>query len=214
MSTPPEPRPAADNKTTPPDPPNFGLNLLAAWMFLAAFGQLAHVAGWPVSIAGRPVGDLGGTVVALTRMSVYFALAAGLLVRSREAWAGTVLEMARTFIYFLLSVGEGGHGRLLDLYPAAWAQGVLSGAIPILWVTHLFLSNGWRPRAAVDVVTNAVHIGAASMAVGAVWLRRQYPWFHVSRPAWLRVLILDGVPIVFILSMVELMALWLPLRMR
>jgi hypothetical protein len=162
--------------------------LLTAWLLLTAAAQLLFLSNWPMYVVGPPearlerlpllvilpVAPLPAVLVALVRMGVYAGLAWGILLREPVAWAAVRWEFGRSFLLFiavLINQGWMLHGAL---FPAAWAQGLLVGALPALLATNAALATGWRPGPAAE--RNAA-LGARLLTAGSVflffWMARQ-----------------------------------------
>ena len=176
---------------------------------LAALAQLLHLGHWPLRLFGDPVVPLGAAVVALARLGVYAGLAYGLAGRAPAAWAGAFLELVRTFLLLvLLASTQGGmlHGLV---YPAGWAQGLLSvGLLPIVGV-NMGLNAGWRPGPGLEAwIFTGVQLLAAAAALAAMGLRRRAPLFGVEEKEETGVLLREGLPLVLPLALIEWLA-WL-----
>lgn len=181
---------------------------LIAWLVLAALAQIIFIAHWPLYVLGQPIPWPGAVVVAAIRLGVYTGLAWGILHREQAAWAGTVLELARTFLIFI-AIGTMREGLLIgDVYPAAWLQGLLAGALPLVWLINGLMAGGWRPHPALDVASFA-RVLAAAAGIGAIWLRRREEDYGVPATAQWRVLFGKGLPVVLVLSLAEGLAWFL-----
>ena len=192
---------------------SFAVSCVAVWLALAAIGQLLYVGQWPVFVLGVRVPVLLGMGVAFARLGIYSGLAWGVLHRDPVAWAGTVMELARTFVVFVVHSMLRDGSMPAEIYPASWADGLLAGALPIVWGLNVLLSGGWRPGPTFETdVATAVRLIAALAGITAVWFRRRAPLFGVPKEAHWTTLVTRGLPVVAILSLVELAALLLTPR--
>jgi len=195
-------------EAAPPPPLPAGVRLAGAWMLLAAVAQLAFLAHWPLYVAGRVVGDWGTLAVALGRLGLYSALGLGLLRGDRTAWAGTTLELGRSFLLFLVPVW--GEDRQLAgaLFPANWAQGALSGCIPLLILVNGALAAGWSPGSRLDFyAAAAVRVVAGICAFSALGLHRRSRAVGVSEGESGPVLWSRGLPVIGAVTALEALAL-------
>lgn len=195
----PAPPPAAPESAHP-----WALNAVAAWVALAAAGQMVHVASWPMYLFGVPVTHGASVVVAFIRLALYAGLAWGLLQRQRTAWAGIVFELWRTFISLILLSA----GRDLTLagsiYPASWAQALLSAVLPLLVGLNTGLKAGWSPGAELELYLSiGARVLSAACVLAGLWLRRQAASFGVPAAAEWMTLLREGLPIAFALSATE-----------
>lgn len=200
-----------DAPAEPPPPPAdrdaphpWALNALAAWVALAAAGQMVHVASWPMYLIGVPVTHGAAVVVAFIRLALYAGLAWGLRQRQRTAWAGIVFELWRTFINLILLSA----GRDLTLsgsiYPASWAQALLSAVLPLLVALNTGLKAGWSPGADLELYLSiAARVLSAVCVLAGLWLRRQAASFGVPTGEEWTALLREGLPIAFALSAAE-----------
>jgi len=159
---------------------------------------------------GRWLPFLPAVMVALVRMGIYSGLAWGLVRRDPAAWAGCLAELMRSVLLFLVAVWQ--HERTLtsELFPAWWAQGVFSGALPVLLVLLTALDWGWRPGSGLIVqVSVAARLIVAATVLAAMSLRKQGPMFEIAAPRENRVLITQGLPVVLVLSTAEAVAWYL-----
>lgn len=185
------------------------VGLLPFWFLLAAFAQLLYLVHWPLYLGGRWLPLLPAVVVAFARMGLYTGVGLGLLRRDRTAWAAGVWEVARTVVLFLASVFFHGGSLMGALFPAWWAQGLLSAALPLLLVLLVAVDWGWRPGSGLEVnIMAAARILIAASVIGALSLRRRGEEFGVESRAGWRVLFGAGLPLVLVLSAVEAAA-WL-----
>ncbi len=193
--------------------PSLVIRSLPFWMGLAVLAQLFHLAYWPLTVLGVELPRGAAVAVALVRLGLYAGLGWGLLQRQPAAWAGAVLELARTFLLFaVLALLHRGTGRA-PLYPADWAQALLGCGLPFLYAVRVALGAGWRPGPGLEpAVFTAVQLLAGFLAISAVSLQRERACFNVSDEQEGRVLLLQGVPFVLVLSAVELGALVLSAR--
>jgi hypothetical protein len=187
-----------------------GVRAAAAWMLFAALGQLCFLAHWPLYVGDRVVGDWGTLAVAVFRLGVYAALGLGLLQGDRTAWAATVLELGRSFALFLIPVWGADRQLLGALFPGSWAQGALSGCVPLLILANGALAAGWSPGSRMDLFAAiAVRVAAGLCAFSALGLRRRFAPFGLSEAESGPALWRAGLPVVAAISAVELAALWL-----
>lgn len=185
------------------------MGLLPYWFLLAALSQLLYLAHWPLYLGGRWIPFLPALAVAFTRMGLYTGLGLGLLRRDRAAWAGSVLEIGRTVLLFLLAVLFHGGALMGALFPAWWAQGLLSAVLPLQLGLLAALDWGWRPGPGLEVnVMLAARLLLAASVLGALSLRRRGEEFGVAPGAGWRVLFGAGLPLVLVLTAVEAVA-WL-----
>jgi hypothetical protein len=184
------------------------LLLLQAWLILAALSQLIFVAHWPMYLFGTLIPRLPALGVALVRMGVYSGMAFGLGTRSRAAWAGTILELARTFILLAFLALQRDWVLTGLVYPASWAQGLLSAALPLAFVANVALARGWRPGSSLEMhLAAAVRLLGGLCGLGSLWLRRQGSAFHIpARDQW-RTVLREGAPIFVVLTACEFVAL-------
>lgn len=183
--------------------------LLPFWFLFAALSQLLYLVHWPLYLGGRWIPFLPATAVALVRMGLYTGLGLGLLRRDRTAWAASLLEIIRTVLLFLLAVAFHRGSLMGALFPAWWAQALLSAVLPVLLAFLVALDWGWRPGSALEAnVMLAVRLLVAGSVLGALTLRRKSAEFGVvDRGRW-RVVLGAGLPLVLLLSVVEAAA-WL-----
>jgi hypothetical protein len=185
------------------------VGLLPYGFLLAAFSQLFYLAHWPLYLGGRWIPFLPALAVAFLRMGVYTGLGLGLLRRDRTAWAGCVLEIGRTVLMFLLAVVFHGGSLMGALFPAWWAQGLLSAVLPLLLALLAALDWGWRPGSGLEVyLMFAVRILVAATVLGAMALRRRGEEFGVAPGGGWRILLGAGLPVVLVLTAAEAVA-WL-----
>lgn len=175
---------------------------LIAWLVLAALAQILFIGHWPLYVLGLPIPGGAALGVAVVRLGVYSGLAWGILHREQAGWAGTVLELARTFLIFV-AIGTMREGLLIgDVYPAAWLQGLLSAALPLVWVLNGLMAGGWRPHPALDVASFS-RVLAAAAGIFAMWLRRREEDYGVPPGGQWKTLFGKGLPVVLVLSFVE-----------
>jgi hypothetical protein len=163
-------------------------------------------------VFGVPVGWLPAGVVALTRLGVYGALGWGMLQRRREAWSATILELLRSLACFMVPVVFGDRTLTASAYPTAWAQGLLTAALPLLLVVDVGLVVGWRPPPGFERwLTLVLRVFGASAALAALWLRRHDEGFEVKPPGGWTSLMMEGLPLVLLVACVEGVALFVSL---
>jgi hypothetical protein len=185
------------------------VGLLPYWFLLAAFSQFLYLAHWPLYLGGRWIPFFPALAVAFTRMGLYVGLGTGLLRRDRVAWAGSVLEIGRTVLLFLLAVLFHGGSLMGALFPAWWAQGLLSAVLPLQLVLLTAVDWGWRPGSALEVnILLGARLLVAATLLGALFLRRRGAEFGAGPNAGWRVLLGTGLPVAFVLTAVEVVA-WL-----
>lgn len=192
---------------------SLGHACITAWLFIAALSQLLYLAHWPMHVFGVPVAWLPAGLVALTRLGVYSALAWGMLERRREAWAATILELLRSLVCFMVPVVFG--DRTASAYPTAWAQGLLTAALPLLLIIDVCLANGWRPHQALEAwLALMLRLWGASAVIAAMWLRRHDEGFDLKPPGGWIGLLKEGLPLVMLMGFVEGAALFWSLAAR
>lgn len=193
----------------PGQPATRPVGLLPIWFFLAALSQLLYLAHWPLYLGGRWIPFLPALAVAFTRMGLYAALGGGLLRRDRVAWAGSVLEIVRTVLLFLLAVIFHGGSLMGALFPAWWAQGLLSAVLPLQLGLLTAVDWGWRPGSGLEVnILLGARLLVAGSVLSALSLRRRGVDFGAGPNAGWRVLFGSGLPLVLVLTAVEAAA-WL-----
>ena len=190
--------------------------LLAAlpfWVALAAAAQLVYVAHWPMLLLGTPVPRVAALGVAFVRMGVYAGLAAGLAAREPAAWAGVLLELARSFLLFAAHLALSGWTVPGAVYPAGWAQGLLSAALPFVVLVNAALAGGWRPGPGLAVrMSLLARILGGLAGISALALRRKARPFRIAKEERLRVLLRDGLPVPLLLTAAEGLAFYLALK--
>lgn len=187
--------------------------MLAACCVLAGLSQLCFLANWPLYVLEARIGFWPGTLVAIVRMGVYLGLAWGLAQRRPEAWAGTLLELIRTFFLVVTPMVQAlvrHEPQPASFFPAAWAQGLLSGALPLAVLLNGAIALGWRPGALLETPLSAlVKVLAAVGFSTATWLWREPAQFHLEPSERVGSLLGRGLPFVILLSLVEFTALLL-----
>jgi hypothetical protein len=180
---------------------------------MAALGQVAYLAQWPLYVAGVAVPRWPAAAVALVRMGIYAGLGWGLLWGERRAWLGVFLETGRTLAFFAGPLLLRDASLVSPVFPAAWLQGLLTGALPFVITANTALAAGWSPGGDVEpAAAFVIRLLAAWLGISALWLRRQERWFKgAARLTWREVL-RDGLPPVLVLSAVEGTAALLALR--
>jgi hypothetical protein len=187
---------------------------VTVWLALAGLGQLAYLAHWPMFLWGVSIPYGLAVPVALLRLGVYCGLARGMSARRPAAWAGALAELTRTFLVFVL-IAILRRGELPSaLYPAVWAQGLLSAALPAIVLLNAALSSGWSPggvlfETQVFLLARALAGGAALCAMG---LRRVPGLFGVPENRWQTTAVRDGIPVMLLLIGGELVAMQIALR--
>ncbi|MFN3648869.1 MAG: hypothetical protein ACK47B_04735 [Armatimonadota bacterium] len=170
---------------------------------------LAH---WPMYLYGVSIERLPALGVALLRMAVYSSLAWGIAQRAPAAWGATILELWRSLLALLVVMVVRSSAGGGDFYPAAWAQGLLSGALPSLFLVSAALWSGWRPGGELELaVAVAVRLLAGGAGVAAIWLRSAYCWFGAPAPTWRAVGACGAGGAAWLLA-AELAAVWWSLR--
>jgi hypothetical protein len=189
------------------------LRALTVWLFVAAAAQLFYLTAWPMYIAGVQIDRYPAFGVALVRMALYTGLAQGLRLGQPIAWAGTFAELARSLVFFALHAFPG--DRLLSgaMYPASWAQGLLSAGVPVMVLYNTVISFGWNPGPDAEMrIAFWARIFAVTGGAGALWLRRHFMLFGLTRSEHVSRLFRDGLPVLLVLTAVEGAAVWLSLR--
>ncbi|MGV3722343.1 MAG: hypothetical protein ACO1SX_15660 [Actinomycetota bacterium] len=183
------------------------MGVLPACLILAALAQFLFLLHWPMYLYGRWTPYLPAVAVALVRMGVYAGLAWGLVRRDPTAWAGSLGELARSVLLFLLAIWQHGGTLTSELFPAWWAQGLFSAALPVLLVLLTALDWGWRPGTELIAgVSLAARIIVAVTVLTVMSLRRKAPLFRIEMPGENRVLLVRGLPVISILTVVEAIA--------
>lgn len=183
--------------------------VLPLFFLIAALSQLLFLFHWPMYLYGRWVPFLPAAGVALVRMGLYTGIGWGLFRRDAAAWAAGVGELARSVLLFLLAVWQ--HEGMLtgETFPAWWAQGVLSAALPVLLVLLTALDWGWRPGSRLVLQVSAAARFLAALAVfAAISLRGSAAHFGVEQKREAGVFLTRGLPLLVLLTAVELTA-WL-----
>jgi hypothetical protein len=197
----------------PEGAPSTLLRLLPIWLCLAAAAQLIYLCHWPLYVFGSPISWTGSIFVALVRLAIYTGLAWGLVRRERTAWAGTVLELGRSFLLFAVEMALQGWSLPGASYPAGWAQGLLSAALPVVLAVSTALAAGWRPGPALDrQIEIAARIFGGLAGLSALWLRKDGTFFDGGKPDSGRALVLRGLPVVLVLAACEAAAYLLARR--
>lgn len=186
------------------------MGILPACLFLAALAQLLFLLHWPMHLYGRWIPYFPTVAVALVRMGIYSGLAWGLLRRDPTAWAGSLAELARSVLLFLLVIWQHGGALSSELFPAWWAQGLFSGALPVLLVLMTALDWGWRPgKDLIAGLSLAARLIVAVTVLTVMSLRRKAPLFRIALPSETRTLRARGLPVVLMLTTVEAAAWFL-----
>ncbi len=187
------------------------LGLLVGWLALAALGQLAFLAHWPLYVCWRQVPYEAAAAVGLVRLGVYAGLAWGVARRHPGGWAGAVAELLRTVLLFLsLLVRD---PFTWGLYPAAWAQGLLSALLPLVVGLNTVLASGWELGTHVEEhLFLAGRLCVAGGLIGALSLRRSLDPFRIAPRDHVRVLCRSGLLWSGAVALAELAALGWALR--
>jgi hypothetical protein len=164
-------------------------------------------------LVGVHVPSAAAMPVAFLRLGVYTGLAWGLLRRDRAAWAGVVLELVRSVAGFVLAIIARKWMMTSGLYPASWAQGLLSGALPLLVAANAALAAGWSPGPVVETwVTTGARLLAGLFTLACLWLRRRAAVFQVPDPLSFKTLVRSGFPPAGVLAAAEAIALYTALQ--
>lgn len=189
-------------------------DLLAVWLALAALGQVAYLAYWPMALFSRAVPRPVAVGVALVRLGIYAGLAWGLARRERAAWAAVILELARTFMCAAYQAAVQDSATLGGVFPAVWAQGLLCGLLPLVVGLNAALAGGWRPGAEMEATVSALARGLPGLgAVAAVALRNEFAGFGMARREQWRVVLREGLPYAALLAAVEVTGFILAARL-
>lgn len=179
------------------------------WLFAAAFAQLLFLAYWPLHVLGVPVVRLPAVLVALVRLGFYSGLAWGLWQGQRLAWSAAILELGRSLLFFMVPVVFGGTALAGSAYPTAWAQGLLTAALPVLFPFDAALAAGWRPPPNLEhLLALVLRFWGALAGIAALWLRRTPVGMEVPPERQWQTLLREGLPLVLLLATVESAALF------
>jgi len=181
------------------------LGVLATWLVMAAVGQLAYAAHWPLFVWGRQVSYSSALVLTFLRAGVYGGLAWGLIQRRQEAWAGSVVELGRTVLLFVVLAVQDQEGW--GLYPAAWSQGVLAAMLPFLVAAGTFSAFGCSLGSSFeDLLFFGCRLTVAGALLGSLVLRRLAGRFEVPGYRQFPTLLRYGLPYAVVLTGGEMLA--------